>query len=376
MVSVTQLEGDYRYVNQNQSQGQSKCDEAPLKGFETPLYLMCTSLENDGAHDFFACTEDGGQSLLDSLILSQWEERAWKGQFSYDITSCATKIIEGGLKLTAQLNEKWNSKFFTEFEKKAFQPSGGVIKPCYVKANKEDILFCVASGDRERPLLIPLTGAPQDGVLLIVNENPIEYGHIFLVPYLLHKRMQTLGKALQLIIKIAVEVNSSSLRMFCDFSTTNTEQAYFQASYFANPLPVERLATIPVYVSSLTDGMSIWEVADYPLKVLVFTSKNLKKLVEAIAEICSTLQQRNTVFNLLISDCGTRTFLFPQVHLPVTGRHLHAWECGGYFIYNRISDFDSASEMEISKRLASVSLDVKGFQYLKQLSCSVAAKIA
>ncbi|KAH0458694.1 hypothetical protein IEQ34_011508 [Dendrobium chrysotoxum] len=374
MVSFTCFEGDYPDVKQTTSQEQSKSHEAPLRGFETLVYLVCTTKQN-GAYDGFSCTSDDGQSLLDTLILSQWEECAWMGRLSYDVTSCETKQIVGGKKLTAQLNEEWNSNFLKEFEKKAFQSSGGIIKPSYIKNNQEEILFCVASGESERSVIVPLVATPQEGTLIIVNANPIEYGHIFLLPYCHHKRTQSFGGALQLITQIADEVDSLSFRMFYDYSATNTDRTYFQASYFANPLPVELLPIIPIYGSSI-DGIQILEVADYPLNALVFASKNLRKLADVVGEICSTLQHRNTVFNLLISDCGTKMFLFPQVHLPVTGHHLHAWECGGYFIYRKSLDFDNASEKEISKWLASVSIDAEGFQSLKQLCCGITAKFS
>ncbi|XP_020595191.1 GDP-L-galactose phosphorylase 1-like [Phalaenopsis equestris] len=358
MVSFVRFEGEYPFVKQNTSQEQSKRYDAPLR---------------DGG---FSCTADDGLSLLDTLILSQWEERAWMGQLSYDVTSCETKIV-GRRKLIAQLNEEWNSNFSKEFEKKAFQPSGGNVKPSFLKNNREEILFCVASGERERSMFVPLIAAPQDGILVIVNPNPIEYGHIFLVPYHLHQRTQAISGALLSISQIADEVNNFSFRIFFDyFSATNMDRTYFQAIYSANPLPVELLPIIPIYGSSHIDGIQILEVADYPLNALVFVSKNLKKLAHAVGEICSTLQRRSTVFNLLISDCGTKMFLFPQVHLLVTGRHLHAWECGGYFLYSKSSDFDDASEPEISERLASVSMDAEGFQSLKQLCCGLTAMVS
>lgn len=88
-----------------------------------------------------------------------------------------------------------------------------------------------------------------------------------------------------------------------------------QANYFANPLPVEVLPTVPVYGALLTTGICICEVADYPLKALVFISKNLKALADVVAEICSTLHNHDAAFNLLISDCGAKVFLFPQVNM-------------------------------------------------------------
>lgn len=76
---------------------------------------------------------------------------------------------------------------------------------------------------------------------------------------------------------------------------------------------MELLPTTAIYGNLLTTGLYIGEVADYPLKAVVFVSKNLKALVEIVGEMCSYLHDNGTAFSLLISDCGTRIFLFPQV---------------------------------------------------------------
>ncbi|ONK65198.1 uncharacterized protein A4U43_C07F34690 [Asparagus officinalis] len=190
--------------------------------------------------------------------------------------------------------------------------------------------------------------------------NPVEYGHIFLVPYGTKRRPEFLHKEMfYLISRFAKEISNCSLKVFFEHSSSTTpDYAYFQAAYFANPLPVELLPVITVYDCKDNKG-------------------NLESLVGLVAEICSILQKdNNVVFNLLVSDCATKVFLFPQVHLPAAGSHLSTWECGGYFIYNKRSEFDSASEAELSERLAAASLDDQGFHALKQLCCSVAVKIA
>ena len=87
-----------------------------------------------------------------------------------------------------------------------------------------------------------------------------------------------------------------------------------QAGYFANPLPVELLPTVSVYGCMDNEGINIFELADYPLKALLFMSQNLELLVGLVAEICFALQQDNVVFNLLVSDSATKVFLFPQVN--------------------------------------------------------------
>lgn len=64
-------------------------------------------------------------------------------------------------------------------------------------------------------------------------------------------------------------------------------------------------------------GTRICSLIDYPIKALLFESKsNVKVSVEVLAEICSCLQGKNIPYSFLISDCGKRIFLFPQVNCP------------------------------------------------------------
>lgn len=372
MVSVKQLEGEYPLVKSNVSSEESKCHQMPARGIKTHVYRFGSNAEGNCA------TVEEGQSLVDALLLSQWEERSWKGQLTYDVTTCETKIIWGGRKLIAQLNEKWNANFLAEFENIILQPLGP-SKQSHMKILREHLLFCIANGGKEGSELIPSAVLPKDGTFIMVNVNPVEYGHIFLVPYDISQKPKFPDKKmLYLISQFAKEINTSSFRVFFDHSaSTHTDHIYFQACYFANPLPVEHLPIASVYGCKNKEGVNISEFADYPLKALLFTSQNLELLVGLVAEICSTLHHDdNVVFNLLVSDCAKKVFLFPQVHLPAAGSHLSTWECGGYFVYNARSEFDSASEAELSKRLAAASLDDEGFQSLKQLCCSIAIKMA
>ena len=56
---------------------------------------------------------DGGvqsSSLLDSLLLAEWEDRMERGLFRYDVTACPTKVVPGAYGFIAQLNEGRGSK--------------------------------------------------------------------------------------------------------------------------------------------------------------------------------------------------------------------------------------------------------------------------
>lgn len=64
------------------------------------------------------------------------------------------------------------------------------------------------------------------------------------------------------------------------------------------------------------EGTHISMVIDYPIKALLFERKsncNFKIVLEVLAEICSFLQDKSIPYNLLITDCGKKIFLFLQV---------------------------------------------------------------
>ena len=57
-----------------------------------------------------------GSSLLDSVMLAEWEDRAEQGLFRYDVTACPTKPVPGAYGFIAQMNEgRGNKKRPTEF---------------------------------------------------------------------------------------------------------------------------------------------------------------------------------------------------------------------------------------------------------------------
>ncbi|ONK73500.1 uncharacterized protein A4U43_C04F32260 [Asparagus officinalis] len=146
------------------------------------------------------------ESLLDALLLSAWEDCSWKDLLKYDVTMCETK----------------NLSFTAEFEKKTLQPLGPE-KPTHMKLLRENLLFFIASGEKEscQSQLIPSPAIPMHGFLILVNVNPVEYGHIFLVPYgsvpsaCRNVRGATRGKGIERLVTqlgqaISVSIPSSS----------------------------------------------------------------------------------------------------------------------------------------------------------------------
>ena len=49
-------------------------------------------------------------SLLDTVLLAEWEDRAEQGLFRYDVTACPTKVVPGAYGFVAQFNEGRGSK--------------------------------------------------------------------------------------------------------------------------------------------------------------------------------------------------------------------------------------------------------------------------
>lgn len=73
------------------------------------------------------------------------------------------------------------------------------------------------------------------------------------------------------------------------------------------------------------NGVKVSRLVNYPVRGLVFTEgKSINDLAEVVANACTCLQENNIPFNVLISDCGRRIYLFPQVsNLPF----IYAFTC-------------------------------------------------
>lgn len=96
---------------------------------------------------------------------------------------------------------------------------------------------------------------------------------------------------------------------------------WLQAYYLAVPLPVEKAPNRRVgEEKGLSDkGVVVSELWNYPTRGLVFEGGNtISDLSDVVASSCICLQNKNIPFNVLISDCGKRIFLFPQVLLFLT----------------------------------------------------------
>ncbi|KAI5079123.1 hypothetical protein GOP47_0006794 [Adiantum capillus-veneris] len=151
------------------------------------------------------------------VILAQWEDRAARGLFRYDVTACETKVLPGEYGFIAQLNEGRHSKkrpteFRVDQVLQPFDPS----KFNFTKASKEELLFCVKSGVSHEGEFYPEAPVVEGTNAIIINVSPIEYGHILLVPKITARIPQRIDEdSLLLAINMAVEAKNPFFRLGC-----------------------------------------------------------------------------------------------------------------------------------------------------------------
>ena len=174
-----------------------------------------------------SCTQVVPQrSVLDALLLGEWEDRAEAGLFRYDVTACPTKLVPGSFGFIAQCNEgRLSKKRPTEFRIDqvrvaacfvrgrahvcvAAGPGGrgrrlGPVgqraastraaqvaqdfdggKFNFTKALQQEVLFMFepAPGRGAKPSFRPAAPPRASPNLVYINVSPIEYGHVLLVP--------------------------------------------------------------------------------------------------------------------------------------------------------------------------------------------------
>nr|XP_034602676.1 uncharacterized protein LOC117863176 isoform X2 [Setaria viridis] len=71
----------------------SSVSASKVEGVNTHLYCFSVEHGNDNLKSF-VCSEQCGPSLLDTILLSQWDNFAWKGHLDYDVTACQLKVIQ------------------------------------------------------------------------------------------------------------------------------------------------------------------------------------------------------------------------------------------------------------------------------------------
>ncbi|OAY31578.1 GDP-L-galactose phosphorylase 1 isoform X1 [Manihot esculenta] len=350
------------------------CPHFCSQGIKIPVYCFGTQyLIDNSLFGGVSHISDEEQSLLDSLLLAQWEERMWKGHFEYDITASEIKVIRGRRKFLAQLNSDGGIDCLQDPDKHKMchqkdLPVFDQTKHC------EELLFCITNSDKADSELIPSAAVPNGAILIVINVNPIEYGHVFLVPHGFDRLYQVVdARYLEMVVRVAVEINNFSFRVF--YNWPRHSHLYFQACYFPDLLPVEHMP-VDILFDAGQKGIQISTVIDYPIKTLLFESNcNIRMMVEIVSETTRYLLDKEIPYNLMISDCGKKVFLFLQAQTLSSSCNLSAWECGGYFLFKSRQEFEEVTEAALLKRLSTVSLDDEGFATVKQFCCTMASKI-
>ncbi|GJM87827.1 hypothetical protein PR202_ga03821 [Eleusine coracana subsp. coracana] len=340
--------------------------------------------------------KDAPAKPLVNLLLTEWENRMARGLFRYDVTACETKVIPGNLGFVAQLNEgRHLKKRPTEFRVDRVLQPFDPAKFNFTKVGQEEVLFQFENGGSGDSYFVESALIPEDRApnVVAINVSPIEYGHVLLIPRVLDQLPQRIDQeSFLLALQMAAEAASPYFRLGYNslgaFATIN--HLHFQAYYLSVPFPVEKAATqkIPLAEDTMKSGVNVSKLINYPVRGLVFEGGNtLNDLANVVSNACIWLQDNNVPYNVLISDCGKRIFLFPQCYaekqalgevsqeLLDTQVNPAVWEISGHIVLKRRNDYEEASETSAWKLLAEVSLSEERFEEVKAYIFSAAGLV-
>ncbi|KAK2986713.1 hypothetical protein RJ640_010938 [Escallonia rubra] len=381
------------------------------------------------------CAEGSPLSFLSNLLMGMWEERMRRGLFRYDVTICETKVIPGKYGFIAQLNEgRHLKKRPTEFRVDQVLQPFDESKFNFTKVGQEEVLFRFEPGDIDKSHFFPCSPVDVDTNspnVVAINVSPIEYGHVLLIPHVLDHLPQRIDhESFFLALHLAKEAADPFFRIGYNslgaFATIN--HLHFQAYYLSVCFPIEKAPTrIVMTGKGLHDRrVMVSQLLNYPVRGLVFEGGNsARDLSDAVASSCICLQTHNIAFNVLISDCGKRIYLFPQFrdssliitpscshlayaplknlnHIPssliinilaINFKKSHlaecyaekqalgqvsqelldtqvnpaVWEISGHMVLKRRKDYEEASEESAWRLLAEVAVSEQRFQEVKAL---------
>ncbi|WIA33989.1 hypothetical protein OEZ86_012374 [Tetradesmus obliquus] len=328
-------------------------------------------------------------SLLDSALLAMWEERAEQGLFRYDVTACPTKVVPGQYGFVAQLNEgRYSKKRPTEFRVDQVVQTFDPAKFNFTKAFKREVLFAFEPAARGAASSFEegarCSASPS---VVVINVSPIDYGHVLLCPRVLDCIPQVLAPDTCLAaLHFALEVGNPYLRVGFNslgaFATIN--HLHFQAYYLQAPMPCERAPTAPLAritpggaaagsakrrrPDSGADSVLVSRLCDYPVRGWVVEGPSLAAMAAVVGEASQAMQAANIPHNMLIAECGSRVFLWPQryaerqargevpEHLLDVGVNPAVWEISGHMVLKRAEDYENFTEAAAWELLAAVSL--------------------
>ncbi|GLC43999.1 hypothetical protein PLESTB_000218400 [Pleodorina starrii] len=330
--------------------------------------------EGDSGSDDAPLQEVPCRSVLETTLMTMWEERAERGLFRYDVTQCPTRVLPGKLGFVAQLNEgRATKKRPTELTVDRVLQPFDPAKFNFKKAAISEALVAFAPGNDDdgaagaggrRPPDLAAAGAAGAGAagssanspnLVIINVSPIDYGHVLLVPRVLDNLPQAVSRdTVLLALQFARELGSPHFRVGYNslgaYATIN--HLHFQSYYLAATLPCEVAPTAPLpgplaappvppsaptvaaaavslprkrqYDELMCGGAAaaavrVSRLQGYPVNAFVVEAGGGAAAaggIEAVAAVVSAAAERlqavSQPFNLLMSDAGRRVFIFPQ----------------------------------------------------------------
>jgi GDP-L-galactose phosphorylase len=311
------------------------------------------------------------RSVLDALLLAEWEDRAEAGLFRYDVTACPTRTLPGAYGFVAQLNEgRATQKRPTEFRvDQVDQPFDG-SKFHFGKALQREVLFQFQPSASATPAFAPAAPAAPSPNLVFINVSPIEYGHVLLVPRALEALNQVATPAtLALALAFAREAANPYLRVGFNsmgaYATIN--HLHFQAYYLGAPMAIERAPTAPLtlpggrgggaFAARKRGGVRVARLEGYPVRALVFeVGDSLAALAAAVGGACERLTAASVPHNLMIVDRGARVFLVPNAfaerkargELPEDVAETQVdpavFEISGHMVLKRAEDYARADQ--------------------------------
>ncbi|KAI6670602.1 hypothetical protein NL676_005487 [Syzygium grande] len=257
-----------------------------------------------------------------------------------------------------------------------FKRVATVVSNYQEEGGEKDMLLLLLKGKKPRDVVAI---AWESAVCLV---SPIEYGHVLLEPRVLDCLPQRIDHtSFFLALSLAREAADPFFRVGYNslgaFATIN--HLHFQAYYLDSLFPVEKVPSLRVMTSVIVQrNVVVSRLLKFPVRSLVFEGGDtLRDLSNAVANSCIRLQQNNIPFNVLISDCGKRVFLFPHVlqekqaqgevsqELLETQVNPAVWEISGHIVLKRREDFENALEDYAWRLLAEVSLSEESFQEVK-----------
>lgn len=353
-----------------------------LPDSKLPLYAFKASPKKPSSQE-----DASNDEFFVNLLLGLWEDRMARGLFRYDVTACETKVIPGNLGFVAQLNEgRHLKKRPTEFRVDRVLQPFDAAKFNFTKVGQEEVLFQFENGGGDDSFFVessPISVADRAPNVVAINVSPIEYGHVLLIPRVLDRLPQRIDQeSFLLALHMAAEAASPYFRLGYNslgaFATIN--HLHFQAYYLTVPFPVEKAATKRIFLAegTMNSGVKVSKLMNYPVRGLVFEGGNsLSDLANVVSSACIWLQDNNVPYNVLISDCGKKIFLFPQCYaekqalgevsqeLLDTQVNPAVWEISGHIVLKRRSDYEEASEASAWRLLAEVSLSEERFEEVK-----------